>query len=155
MNPTCVCNFFTFFERILYKSNCIIFIFSWCATHTKIKSKLDVIVTAGSQKITLWGRQTTPLGILRVNYTVFRVECLSYNEKFWKLCETKWRYSVTEVNGQKQETPQSRCFASGPRFERSTLKITIRSFVDGTNFLDVMPCSLVDMEYGLKVQEYL
>ena len=60
--------FFTFFERILYKSNCIIFIFSWCGTHTKIRSKLVVIVTAGSQKITLCGPQRTPLGILRVNY---------------------------------------------------------------------------------------
>ena len=59
-------NFFTFFERILYRSNCIIFIFSWCATHTKIRSKLVVIVTAESQKITLWGPQRTPLGILRV-----------------------------------------------------------------------------------------
>ena len=66
MDPTCVFNFFTFFERILYKSNCIIVIFSWCATHTKIRSKLVVIVTAGSQKITLWGPQRTPLGILRV-----------------------------------------------------------------------------------------
>jgi hypothetical protein len=62
---------------------------------------------------------------------------------------------VTEVNGQKQETPQSRYFASGPRFERSTLKITISSFVDGTNVSDVLPCSLVDMECGLKVEEYL
>jgi len=34
-------------------------------THTKIRSKLVVIVTAGSQKITLWGHQRTPLGILR------------------------------------------------------------------------------------------
>ena len=59
--------FFTFFERILHKSNCIIFIFSWCATHTKIRCKLVVTVTAGSQKITLWGPQRTPLGILRVN----------------------------------------------------------------------------------------
>ena len=67
MDPTCVFNFFTFFERILYKSNCIIFISSWCATHTKIRSKLVVIVTAGSQKITLWGPQRTPpLVILRV-----------------------------------------------------------------------------------------
>ena len=65
--------FFTFFERILYKSNCIIFIFSWYATHTKIKSKLVVIVTAGSQKITLWGPQRTPLGILRVNVSNFVV----------------------------------------------------------------------------------
>ena len=66
MDPTCVFNFFTFFERILYKSNCIIFIFTWCASHTKIGSKLVVIVTAGSQKIPLWGPQRTPLGILRV-----------------------------------------------------------------------------------------
>ena len=66
MDPRCVFNFFTFFERIFYKSNCIILIFSWCATHTKIRSKSVVIVTAGSQKITLWGPQRTPLGILRV-----------------------------------------------------------------------------------------
>ena len=67
MDPTCAFNFFTFFERILHKSNCIIFTLSWCATHTKIRSKLVVIVTARSQKITLWGPQRTPLGILRVN----------------------------------------------------------------------------------------
>ena len=72
MDPTCVCNFFTFFEKMLYKSNCIIFIFSGCATLTKIRSKLVVIVTAGSQKITLWGPQRTPpLGILRVNLIFF------------------------------------------------------------------------------------
>ena len=40
--------------------------FSWCGTHTKIRNKLVVIVTAVSQKITLWGPQRTPLGILRV-----------------------------------------------------------------------------------------
>ena len=62
-----VFNFFYFFERILHKSNCIIFIFSWCGTHKKIRSKLVLIVTAGSQKITLWGPQRTSLGILRVN----------------------------------------------------------------------------------------
>ena len=67
MDPTRVFNFFTFFERILYKSNCIIFIFSWCGAHTKIRSKLVAIVTAGSQKTTLWGPQRTPLGLLRVN----------------------------------------------------------------------------------------
>ena len=67
MDPTCVFNFFTFFERIVYKSNRIIFIFSWCATHTKMRSKLVVVVKAGSQKITLWGPQRTPLGILRIN----------------------------------------------------------------------------------------
>ena len=75
MDPTCVFNSFTFFERILYKSNCIIFIFSWCATHTKIRSKLVVIVMAWSQKITLWGPQRTPLGILRVN-CVLRTMCV-------------------------------------------------------------------------------
>ena len=58
--------FFTFFERTLNKSNCKIFIFSWCGTHTKIRSKLVVIVMAGSQKITLWGPQRIPFGILRV-----------------------------------------------------------------------------------------
>jgi hypothetical protein len=61
--------FFTFFERILYKCKCIIFIYSYCGTHTKIRSKLVVIVTVGSQKITLWGPQRTPLGILRVNFS--------------------------------------------------------------------------------------
>ena len=55
-----------FFERTLYKSNYIIFISSWCGTHTKIRSKLVDIVTAGSQKITLCGPQRTSLGILRV-----------------------------------------------------------------------------------------
>ena len=88
MDPTCVFNFFTFFERILYKSNYIIFIFSWCATHTKIRSKLVFIVTAGSQKITPWGPQRTPLGILRVNV------CLSGNVGSWTClyatCHLQW-----------------------------------------------------------------
>ena len=66
-DPKCVFNFLRFFERTLYKSNYIIFILSWCGTHIKIRSKLVDIVTAGSQKITLWGPQRTPLGILRVN----------------------------------------------------------------------------------------
>ena len=66
-DPKCVFNFLLFFfERPLYKSNYIIFILSWCGGHTKIRSKLVDIVTAGSQKITLWGPQRTPLGILRV-----------------------------------------------------------------------------------------
>ena len=66
-DPKCVFNFLRFFERTLYKANYIIFILSWCGTHTKIRSKLVDIVTAGSQKITLWGPQRTTLGILRVN----------------------------------------------------------------------------------------
>ena len=65
-DPKCVFNFLRFFERTLCKSNCIIFILSWCGTHTKIRSKLVDIVTAGSQKITLCGPQRTHLGILRV-----------------------------------------------------------------------------------------
>ena len=73
--------FFSFFERILYKSNCIIFIFSWCGTHTKIRSKLVVTVTVGSQKITLWGPQRTPLGILRVNATQPVLLLGSWNNK--------------------------------------------------------------------------
>jgi hypothetical protein len=32
---------------------------------------------------------------------------------------------------------------------------TICSVEDGTNVPDVMPCSLVDMEFVLKVEEYL
>jgi len=60
---------FFFFERTLYKSNYIIFILSWYGTHTEIRSKLVDIVTAGSQKITLWGPQRTPLGIFRVKWS--------------------------------------------------------------------------------------
>ena len=67
-DPKCVFNFLRFFERTLYKSNFITFILSWCGTHTKIRNKLVDIVTAGSQKITLWGPQRTPLGILRVKW---------------------------------------------------------------------------------------
>ena len=37
-DPKCVFNFLRFFERTLYKSNYIIFILSWCGTHTKIRS---------------------------------------------------------------------------------------------------------------------
>ena len=59
-DPKCVFNFLHFFERTLYKSNFTIFILSWCGTHTKIRSNLVDIVTAGSQKITLWGPQRTP-----------------------------------------------------------------------------------------------
>ena len=90
MDPTCVFNFFTFFERIRYKSNCIIFIFSWCATHTKIRSKLVVIVTAGSQKITLWGPQRTPLGIFRVNKLVL----FEHNFCIVRLCEFSKRVAI-------------------------------------------------------------
>ena len=64
-DPKCVFNFLRFFERTP-KSNYIIFILRWCGTHTKIRSKLVDIVTAGSQKITLWGPHRTPLAILRV-----------------------------------------------------------------------------------------
>jgi len=70
-DPKCVFNFLHFFERTLYKSNYIIFILSWCGTHTKIRSKLVDIVTAGSQNITLWGPQRNPLGILRVNWLYY------------------------------------------------------------------------------------
>ena len=65
-DPKCVFNFLCFFERTLYKSNYIIFILSWFGTHTKIGSKFVDIVMAGSQKITLWGPQRTPFGVLRV-----------------------------------------------------------------------------------------
>jgi len=71
----CVFNFLRFFERTLYKSNYIIFILTWCGTHTKIRIKLVDIVTAGSQKITLWGPQRTPLGILRLK--TFHSDCVS------------------------------------------------------------------------------
>jgi len=56
-DPKCVFNFLRFFERTLYKSNYIIFILSWCGTHTKIRGKLVDIITAGSQK--------SPSGVLK------------------------------------------------------------------------------------------
>ena len=66
--------FYFYFERTLYKSNYIIFILSRCGTHTKIRSKLVDIVTAGSQKITLWGPQRAPLGIKRVKIIKYCIE---------------------------------------------------------------------------------
>jgi hypothetical protein len=63
-----------------------------------------------------------------------------------KRCEMKGRWSVPEVNGEEHETPLSRHFASGPRFELSTFRTTITSVVAGTNFPDVMLCSLVGMD---------
>ena len=92
MDPTCVFNFFTYFERILYKYKRIIFIFSWCATHTKIRSKLVVIVTAGSQKITLWGPQRTPLGILRV-----KTECVWSSVCYGVFCNISEHSNATYV----------------------------------------------------------
>jgi len=59
-DPKCVFNILRFFKRTLYKSNYIVFILSWCGKHTKIRGKVVDIVTAGSQKITLWGPQRTP-----------------------------------------------------------------------------------------------
>jgi hypothetical protein len=67
-------NFLCFFEETLYKSNYIIFILSWCRTHTKISST-SVMVTTGSQKITVWGPSGTPLGILRVNCRCLFLNC--------------------------------------------------------------------------------
>jgi len=100
MDPTCVLNFFTFFERILYKSNWIIFIFSWCGTHTKIRSKLVVIVTARSQKITLWGPQRTPLGILRVKtrYAVASTAAPSKRsfENIWQTATITTKHNTTQ-----------------------------------------------------------
>jgi hypothetical protein len=40
---------------------------SWCRTHTKISSTSVVMVTTGSQNITVWGPDGTPLGVLRDN----------------------------------------------------------------------------------------
>jgi len=74
-DPKGVFNFLRFLERTLYKSNYIIFILSRCGTHTKIRNKLVDIVTAGSQKITLWGPQRTPLGIFRVKLNFNGVTC--------------------------------------------------------------------------------
>ena len=80
-DPKCVFNFLRFFERSLYKSNYIIFILSWCGTHTKIGSNLVDIVTAGSQKISFWGPQRTRLGILwvnQINVQVVRSACSTH-----------------------------------------------------------------------------
>jgi len=82
-DPKCVFNFLRFFERTLYKSNYVIFILSWCGTHTKIRSKLVDILTAGSQKITLWGPQRTPLGILRVKQFFWNRFCF-WNSNSWR-----------------------------------------------------------------------
>ena len=80
-DPKCVFNFLRFFERTLYKSNYIIFILSWCGTHTKIRSKLVDIVTTGSQKKnTLWGP-----GILRVNLGV-----VLWTNRFGRGSERMW-----------------------------------------------------------------
>jgi len=85
----CVFNLLRFFERTLYKSNYIIFILSWCRTHTKIMSKLVDIFMAGSQKITLCCPQRTPLGILRVKqqtgYYTAKGKC-SLTERTTFLC---------------------------------------------------------------------
>jgi len=50
-------------------------------------SKLFDIVTAGSQKITLWGPQRTPLGILRVNWskTICETENATDRQTSWKV----------------------------------------------------------------------
>ena len=82
-DPKCVFKFLRFFERKLYKSNYIIFILSWCGTHPKIRSTLVDIVTAGSQKITFWGPQRTPLGILRVNFHSNKNNLLSACQVFY------------------------------------------------------------------------
>ena len=87
--PRVFLTFLRFFKRILYKSNCIIFIFSWCGTHTKIRSKLVVIVTAWSQKITLWGPQRTPLGILRVKLNGSVQHVVSNDVTSLFVCETE------------------------------------------------------------------
>jgi len=93
-DPKWVFNFLSFFERTLYKSNYIIFILSWCGAHTKIRSKLDDIVTAGSQKITLWGPQRTPLGVLKVNRRS------PWDQRSSRtLCSVVWQF-LTDVSGQ-------------------------------------------------------
>ena len=99
-DPKCIFNVLRFFERTLYKSDYIIFILSWCGTHTKIRSKLVDIVTAGSQKITLSGPQRTPLGILRVKvsqdssilklWTVFVSQLLGYSLLFRNVLFAMW-----------------------------------------------------------------
>ena len=113
MGPTSVFNFFTFLERILYKSNCIIFIFSWCGTHTKIGSKLVVIVTAGSQKITLWGPQRTPLGILRVKGALADMGAFRLGSKYESKLQSLQIGSV--LWGETEQLPVGVC-AFGQRF---------------------------------------
>jgi hypothetical protein len=102
-DPKWVFDFLLFFVRTLYKSNYIIFILSWRGTHTKIRSKLVDIVTAGSQKITLWGPQRTPLGILRVKLSCR--EASDFEGRAEPYCDLpcvgsvhsgKWQYKVWE-----------------------------------------------------------
>ena len=118
-DPKCVFNFLRFFERTLYKSNYIIFILSWCGTHTKIRSKLADIVTAGSQSINLWGPQRTLLGILRVkaeikltknalsvmSYTATRLKCL-----YGKCVNSDHRGSVVHYRQGKEIVLSSKVF---------------------------------------------
>jgi hypothetical protein len=75
-DPMWFFNFLHFFERTLSKFNYIIFILSWCGTHTKNRSTSVVMVTTGSQKITVWGPGGTPLSILRVNTYCFSIETM-------------------------------------------------------------------------------
>jgi hypothetical protein len=54
-DPRWVFNFLRFFEEKLYKANHTLFTLSCCRTHTEISSTSVVMVTAGAQKITVWG----------------------------------------------------------------------------------------------------
>ena len=110
-DPKCVFNFLRFFERTLYESNYIIFISSWCGTHTKIRSKLVDIVTAGSQKNHPLGssEDPPPLGILRVKTraTFIRFSCVDSVTVHFK---TSW-YSYTSSNLDKK----NRHFTRSPK----------------------------------------
>ena len=123
-DPKCVFNFLRFFERTLYKSNYIIFIWSWCGTHTKIRSKLVDTVTAGSQKITLWGSQRTPLGILRVKNQSF-LRCFIYGLSPYRAVNTLHFGLKTNLFMTFYIRTQS-----VPRFKHSPLWFKNQSFYD-------------------------
>jgi len=98
-DPKCVFNFLRFFERTLCKSNYTIFILSWCGTDTKIRSKLVDIVTAEWQKITLWGPQRTPLGILRVkSYSPLSASVSSAVEISWAIITGGYNPQMAETS---------------------------------------------------------
>ena len=69
--------------------------------HGQKNIKLVDIVTAGSQKITLWGPQRTPLGILRVNHHQFirqYTELYSYDRYIIQYSRSMFvKYSIRQV----------------------------------------------------------
>jgi hypothetical protein len=104
----------------------MIFILSWCRTHTKIRSTLVFIVTTGSQKITLWGPGGTPLGILRVK--VFIVT--KFNNIF-----TCWlTHQVVQANQCYRDRPhfghQGSVFRTQRTCQTANIVLSFHSFIN-------------------------